>query len=296
MTLEQLRIFVAVAERQHVTRAAAALNLTQSAVSAAIAALEARYELRLFHRVGRRIELSEAGRVLLGEAREVLARAAAAEQALRDLAGLARGSLALAASQTITNYWLPERLYRFRELYPGIALRLELGNTATVARLVREGAVDLGLVEGEIDEPALAQQVVQGDRLVLVVGAGHAWAGRRSVAPGELETVRWVLRERGSGTRSAFESALVVMGVRPASLQVALELPSNESVRAAVRAGAGATAISALAVEEDLRKGALVELALPLPERPFRLLHHRERRPDRAMRALITALAPPPAA
>ncbi|MDX6750030.1 LysR substrate-binding domain-containing protein [Geminicoccaceae bacterium 1502E] len=291
MTLEQLRIFVAVAEREHVTRAAAALNLTQSAVSAAIAALEGRYELRFFHRVGRRIELTEAGRILLGEAREVLARAAAAEQAMRDLAGLARGSLALAASQTITNYWLPERLFRFRELYPGIALRLELGNTATVARLVREGTVDLGLVEGEIDEPVLAQQVVQGDRLVLVVGAGHRWAGRASVGPGELAQSRWVLRETGSGTRSAFESALLAMGVAPESLELALELPSNESVRAAVRAGAGATVISALAVEEELRAGTLAIVGLPLPERPFRLLHHRERRPDRAMRALIAALA-----
>lgn len=290
MTLEQLRIFVAVAERQHMRRAAAALHLTQSAVSAAIATLEDRYQLLLFQRIGRRIELTEAGRVLLAEAREVLARSAAAEQALRDLAGLARGRLALAASQTITNYWLPERLYRFRRRYPGIAVRLELGNTRTVAGLVRAGAVDLGLVEGEIDEPVLAQQVVQGDRLVLVVGPGHPWAGRSGVAPEELPESRWVLRETGSGTRSAFESALRALGVAPARLPLALELPSNESIRAVVRAGAGATAISALAVADDLAAGSLVEVGLPLPERPYRLLHHRERRPDRAMKAMARAL------
>src|ERR1700741_461652 len=91
MTLEQLRIFVAVAERQHVTRAAEALNLTQSSASAAVAALESRHGTRLFHRVGRGIELTEAGRLFLGEAKAVLARAEAAELALAELGGLKRG-------------------------------------------------------------------------------------------------------------------------------------------------------------------------------------------------------------
>ncbi|MBN9270304.1 MAG: LysR family transcriptional regulator, partial [Mesorhizobium sp.] len=95
MTLEQLRIFVAVAEQEHLTRAARDLSLTQSATSAAIAALEARHATRFFNRVGRRIELNETGRLFLAEARAVLARAASAEAVLADLAGLKRGSLHL---------------------------------------------------------------------------------------------------------------------------------------------------------------------------------------------------------
>lgn len=104
MTLEQLRIFVAVATQQHVTRAAASLNLTQSAVSAAVSSLEARHAVRLFDRVGRRIELTEAGRLFLGEAVAVLARAEAAERMLADLSALKRGRIAIHASQTITGY------------------------------------------------------------------------------------------------------------------------------------------------------------------------------------------------
>ena len=92
MTLDQLRIFVAVAERQHVTRAAEALNLAQSAVSAAVSTLEGRHGTKLFHRVGRGIALTQAGTLFLGEARAVLARAAAAELALAELGGLTRGS------------------------------------------------------------------------------------------------------------------------------------------------------------------------------------------------------------
>ena len=99
MTLEQLRIFIAVAEKQHVTQAAGELNLTQSATSAAIAALEARYDIKLFDRIGRGIVLTQTGRDFLIEARAVLARARAAAQVLSDLAGLKRGSLTRAIAK-----------------------------------------------------------------------------------------------------------------------------------------------------------------------------------------------------
>ena len=118
MTLEQLRIFVGVAEREHMTRAAEALNVTQSAASAAIAALEARHGVPLFHRVGRGIELSEAGRMFLIDARAVLGRAASAELALAEYAGLERGTLRLVASQTIAGYWLPRQLAAFMRATP----------------------------------------------------------------------------------------------------------------------------------------------------------------------------------
>src|SRR5690606_25533370 len=105
------------------------LHLTQSATSAAIATLENRYATKLFNRVGRRIELTDAGRLFVIEARAVLARAAAAETVLADLAGLKRGALALAASQTVANYWLPPLIHRFQTLYPAITVDLRIGNT-----------------------------------------------------------------------------------------------------------------------------------------------------------------------
>ena len=146
MTLEQLRVFVAVAERQHVTRAAEALNIAQSAVSASIAALEGRHGAKLFHRVGRRIELTEAGALFLAEARAVLARAESAELVLSEL-----GELKRYASQIIAGYWLPRYLVDFRRSYPGVAIRLSIGNTSQAAAAVRGGETDLGFVEGEVD-------------------------------------------------------------------------------------------------------------------------------------------------
>ncbi|MGH1573172.1 LysR substrate-binding domain-containing protein [Methylobacterium sp. P31] len=287
MTLDQLRIFVAVAERQHVTRAAEALNIVQSAVSAAVSGLEGRHAVKLFHRVGRGIELTDAGRIFLGEARAVLARADAAELVLADLSGLRRGTLCAHASQTIASHWLPRHLVAFRAAYPEIKVRLAVGNTADVARAVNEGAAELGFVEGEVEDPALASAAVAQDRLVLVVPPGHPFAATDALTAADLLAHRWVLREEGSGTRSVFEAALAAVGVPPEDLTVALELPSNEAVLAAIEAGAGASVLSEVVVAAKLAAGALVAAPFPLPTRTFRMLRHKERYRSRAADALL---------
>jgi DNA-binding transcriptional LysR family regulator len=296
MTLEQLRIFVAVAEREHVTRAALALNLTQSAVSAAVSAIEARYATQLFNRIGRRIELTEVGRQFLVEARAVLARAGAAETALADLAGLKRGALAIAASQTVANYWLPPLMQRFRTAHPGIALSLKINNTENVAAMVYDGSADFGFVEGDVDNPALSITPVGADELVLVTSPALAPARRRPITAEDLRKMRWVFRERGSGTRAIFEAALAELGVAVSALDIVLELPSNEAVRTAVEHGAGAAALSRLAVQPALASGSLVALKLDLPKRQFFVLRHSERWVSQAEREFFAMIAPGEAA
>ena len=289
MTLEQLRVFTAVAERQHMTRAAEALNLAQSAVSATIAALEARHATKLFHRVGRGIALTEAGTLFLAEARAVLARAAAAELLLAELGALKRGSLLVHASQTIAGYWLPRHLAAYRSAHPGIAIRLGIGNTAQVAHAIRDGAAELGFVEGDVDDAGLLRRVVARDRLVVVVGDGHPWAGCPALDPARLGDSEWVLREAGSGTRAMFEAA--VQRFHP-SLRVALELPSNEAVRAAVEAGLGATALSASVAAPGLESGRLHLVGFDLPDRDFTAMRHPERHLTGAARAFLEVIKP----
>lgn len=276
MTLEQLRIFVAVAEYEHVTQAARDLNLTQSATSAAIAALEGRYETKLFHRIGRRIALTGAGRLFLAEAKAVLQRAGAAETMLADFAGLKRGTLSLAASQTVGNYWLPKLIHQYRSRYPGITLSLSLGNTESVAALVHDGAADLGFIEGDIHDPVLIVRAVAEDRLVLVAAADHPWAHKPPESPEDFRTASWVCRERGSGTRSILEAALPALGIARENLPIAVELPSNEAVCTAVESGAGVTIISRLVVERALAAGLLVAIPVDLPKRNFLILRHKE--------------------
>jgi DNA-binding transcriptional LysR family regulator len=296
MTLEQLRIFIAVAEKQHVTQAAGELNLTQSATSAAIAALEARYDIKLFDRIGRGIVLTQTGRDFLVEARAVLARARAAAQVLNDLAGLKRGSLTIAASQTVANYWLPGRLQAFHANYPGIDLHVSISNTEQVAGAVLQGSADLGFVEGEVDDALLAPKKIDGDALIMVVGAKHPWVGRKAwvggkkITPKDLLATAWVLREHGSGTRSMFETALRQSGIKLSDLRIALELPSNEAVRTAVETGDCATAISDLVVSPSLAAKTLHRVKFDLPRRSFYILRHKERHISRIEQALLKSL------
>ncbi len=292
MTLEQLRIFVAVAERQHVTRAARDLNLTQSAVSSAVTSLEARHGVALFDRVGRGIVLNPAGEAFLAEARAVLDRVAAAEAALDDLGGLARGRLSIHASQTIAAYWLPPRLAAFHRAHPGIVLEVAIGNTAQVAKAVSEGAAELGLVEGEVDDPALSRAVIDHDPLSLVVARDHPWARPGAGAGLDLTGSPWVIREPGSGTRSTLEAVLAKAGLRLADLEVAMVLPANEAVRVAVEAGVGAAVMSQAAAAPGLASGALVEVDYSLPPRPFHLLRHKQRYRSRAGDAFIAMASP----
>jgi DNA-binding transcriptional LysR family regulator len=290
MTLEQLRIFVAVADREHVTRAAEALRLTQSAVSGAIQALESRHDVLLFNRVGRRIELTQDGRTFLDQARMVLRAAEAAEHSLLELRGLKRGVINIHASQTTGAYWLPERLARFRAAHPGVEIKLSLGNTDQVAAAVRTGEAEVGFVEGLVEEPDLVTKQVDLDRLVIVVGASHPWSRLPQLNPRQVTEGTWILRERGSGTRAVFEQALARLGILPRQINVGLELPSNEAICKAVEAGAGATAVSHVVVRASLRLKTLRSIRFMPIDRPFTSITHRDRRPGQAARAFLETI------
>lgn len=279
MTIEQLAIFIAVAERQHLTQGAAAVGLTPSAASAAIKALETVHAVRLFDRVGRRIELTRDGMAFLEEARQTLARVRQAEQALDDLGGLTRGTLDIMASQTVANYWLPARLLSFTSAHPGIAINFAAANTNEAAGAVISGAAELGIVEGHVDAPVLATSTIGRDRLVAVSVPEVALAQPR------FSDYRWIMREPGSGTRAEFVAGLLKLGIDPASLRVALSLPTNEAVLNAVLNSDCAAALSEMVVAPFVAAGRLSILPFELPQRNFSLLYHRERRPSAAVKA-----------
>jgi len=290
MTLEQLRIFVAVAERLHMTRAAEHLNITQSAASAAVTALETRHGVRLFNRVGRGLELSEAGRVFLPQAEGILVKAQGAADALAELAGLRRGAIRLAASQTVASYWLPARMAAFANAYPAITATLTVANTHQVALAVTDGVCDLGFVEGNIGEGPLIQKKVGGDRLSLYVSPTHPLASSHEVTLEDLTQAKWVLREPGSGTRSELEASLTKSGVDVRALDILLELPSNEAVLAAVASGGLVTAVSDFAAAPHVAAGSLRRAPFALSARAFTLLLHRDRPPSHAVAAFLSFL------
>ena len=290
MTLEQLRIFVAVAEARHVTRAAQSLGITQSAASASIAALERRYNARLFDRVGRGIELTATGERFLAEARNVLGRAATARLVLEDLSELATGTVAIAASQTIANYWLPRRLASYHTAYPGVTLNVVIGNTRQVEAAVMDGTADLGLVEGPTTSGALLREKVDEDRLVLVKAASQPPLPETRPGKPDLRAISWIVREAGSGTRAVLETLAREEGLALDDLRIFLVLPGNEAVREAVEAGAGATVISEHVVRTAISAGRLTAVPIQLPPREFALIRHRERQMSTAQTGLTEHL------
>lgn len=291
MTLDQLRVFIEVAERGHMTRAAKALGMSQSAASTAISTLEARYQVQLFDRVGRGVQLTDAGQIFLREAHAVSDRASTARSVLQDLAGFPTGPVAIAASQTIATYWLPRRLASFHAANPQVRLNVVIGNTHEVERAVVEGEANVGLVEGPTQHPSLIREQIDRDYLVLVAASDQLPLPVDATGRLDLRAITWVIREAGSGTRRGLEDLAIREGLSLDDLNIFLVLPSNEAVRGAIEAGAGATIISRHVVDSAIAAGRLTEIPIELPQREYALVRHRDRHETLAQRALVAHLA-----
>ena len=296
MTLEQIRIFLCVAELSHVTRAAERLNLTQSAVSAAIAALERQYDVRLFDRIGRRIALTEAGHLLTGAATRLMREADGARALLSNLSREPVGSLRIWASQTVTSYWLAPRMIEMHRRWPGIGMSLHPANTAEVAEAVASGLADLGLVEGDLPPSDLLRRKVGQDELLLILPRHHPLARKPRLDAADYRAMDWILREEGSGTRTATERHLRDMGLGPADLRIVLQLPTNEAILGAIRAGNCVSMLSWRSLHFPCsRDFALRRIGwAPRPRRAFTALSDPRRFRTRAMTEFLDLLTPQP--
>lgn len=290
MTLDQLRVFIAVAERCHITQAAAALNMTQSAVSAAIATLESQHHVRLFDRVGRGIALTDTGRNFIDAARNVLLQAENAKLLLNDFSTTPSGHLRVQASQTVATYFLPPFLVRLRQTYPHVSIAVVVGNTTSVAGAVAEGEADLGFVEGDVREGDLLRRVIARDELVLILRREHPQAMKATFTAEDYRSFNWVLREQGSGTRAEVETHFGRMGLCFGDLSVLLDIPSNEAVLSAVASGDYVSMLSHRSVSAPTADSKIMRRRVTWterPERPFSVLIHPKRHRSRLAYALL---------
>jgi len=259
-----LAAFVAAVEAASMRGAADALDLTQSAVTKRVLALERRVGATLLERGRFGVRPTAAGQVLYPQAKQALAALREAEEALADHRRRAGEALSLAASHTIGEFLLPAWLAGFRADAPEVRAQVAIVNSAAVLEALRGRAAEIGFVEGLDRLDGLDVLAVRHDEIAVVVAAGHRWARRRSLRAAELLREPYVAREEGSGTRTVAATALAAAGV---AIRPGLELASTESVKRALGAG-GFGLLSRLAVESEERSGTL--RALPLRDVPLR--------------------------
>lgn len=289
VTLVQLETFVQVAEQRNFSRVAEMLHLTQPAVTQQIRGLERALGVRLVDVVGRRVVLTDAGSFLAARATHVLAGIDLLDQEMAEFTEARLGHLTIGATLTIGAYVLPTLLARFVARYPQLQVSVEIANTAATVERVRGGSLPLALVEGPLDGDGIVSTAFARDRLVLVVPPQHPLANTRSIAPGALEGVAMICRERGSGTRALAEETLARVGVTP---HLVLELPTGEGVARAVEAGMGVAILSEFVVEQAAHDGRLVVVALDGLDlsRTFRLVMSVGRTPSPAANAFTALL------
>jgi len=282
-TLRQLEIFAAIARHGSVSGAAAAVSLTQSAASTALAELERQTGQRLFDRVGKSLRLNERGSNLLPKAVELLDRAAEIDDLLRGDEAI--GHLRVGATLTIGNYLATLIVAEFLRRHPQARVRLEVRNTATLLDALAAHEVDLGLVEGDCRHPELEVVPWIDDDLAVFCAPAHPLAGKKA-GPARLLKEQWILREPGSGTRETFNHAF---HHHLPTLQVRLELEHTEAIKRAVESGLGLGCISRLALKDAFRRGSLVEIRTPELDlrRTFNFVWHRDKFHGAGLRAFL---------
>jgi DNA-binding transcriptional LysR family regulator len=255
LNLHHLRIFAAIVDHGGFTRAARMLRLSQPAVSKSLNELERQLQATLLDRTGKTATLTEAGRTLYARAGELFGVERAAERELRELRGLKRGVLRVAASTTIATYLLPHYLGRFHTRHPSVRIRTTSANTRAVLRALLEFRVDVALVEGPIEHARVLAVPWREDELVVIASPDHPVAAAASVEPRRLADEQFLVREPGSGTRVVTERALAERGV---SLQRTIRVGGTEAIKQAVAAGLGLGIVSRAAAADQLALGRIV--------------------------------------
>jgi DNA-binding transcriptional LysR family regulator len=286
-TLRQLEVFLAVAHHESVSRAAEDLAMSQSAVSGALADLERQFEIQLFERLGKRVQLSGLGRSLRPRAQALLEQATELELGFKNQTAV--GLVRVGATLSIGNYLMVPQIARFMRENPGARVTLAVANTVEIARKVLEFEIDIGLVEGELHEPELEVTHWRPDELVVFCAPGHPFAKKRTLSDADLISASWIVRESGSGTRQAFDRAM--NGIL-SELQIALELQHTEAIKSAVQAGLGVGCMSRVALEEAFQHQVLVPCSVPQRDfrRAFYLVIRKQKYKSAGMLSLLEQL------
>ncbi|GAB4237573.1 MAG: LysR family transcriptional regulator [Stanieria sp.] len=239
-TLHQLKVFETVARHGSFTRAAEELFITQPTVSSQVKQLTKAVGLPLFEQIGKSLYLTDAGKELLATCQDIFERLDNFEMKIADLKGTKQGQLRLAVITT-AKYFVPRLLGSFCQHYPGIDVTLKVTNHQEIQRRMLENEDDLYIVSNPPEDIDLHNKQFLDNPLVVVAKADHPLANQHNISIAALNNQPFIMREKGSGTRAA---VLNLFAKYKVSVNVKLELGSNEAIKQAIAGGFGISVLS----------------------------------------------------
>jgi DNA-binding transcriptional LysR family regulator len=260
LNLHLLRMFATVVRSGSFSKAAEILNVSQPAISKGVRDFELQVGCRLLNRSPKGVLPTPEGLALSRHAEALFAVERAAEEELSALRGLHNGSLRIGASTTIATYMIAGYLGAFHRAYPGIDLHLISANTRDISEQMVRQDIDIGLVEGPVDDRNLTALPWRTDVMKLIAAPDHAFAQTAGpIDPKQIENEVLIVREPGSGSREVVTQALAAHGIEPART---LEIGSTEAIKQVVAAGFGISIVSVASVQDQVQLGRLRVLAL----------------------------------
>lgn len=272
MTLRHFRIFISVCDEGGMTQAAQRLHISQPSISQAVKEMEEHYQVMLFERLGKKLFLTAAGQELLHYARHIISLTAQTEKTLRDFSSAA--PIRLGATLSIGESLFIDILSQLKKAMPEQEIYSCIHNTAVLEHTLLRDELDAALVEGSITSEYLRQIPVWEDELIFIIAP--CLLPKAGITAEQLPDMPFILREAGSGTRTLFEQ---VMSQKHIHCRITGSYNDNTSIKQAVAAGLGVSAISRRLVEKELKEGSLATFALPglTFHRSFRIVCHKNK-------------------
>lgn len=282
MTLRHFQIFIAVCDEGGMTPAAQALHISQPSISQAVREMEEHYRVMLFERLGKKLFLTAAGQELLHSARHIVSLTARTEKNLRDFASAA--PIRLGATLSIGESIFIDLLTQLKKAMPEQEIYSRIHNTASLESALLRDELDAALVEGSISSEYLSQLPFWEDELIFIVAP--QLLPPEGFTKDSLVQLPFILREEGSGTRTLFEQ---VMNQHHLKYRVIGSYNNTESIRQAVAAGLGVSAISRRLADNDIAAGRLAAVTIPSVtfKRSFRIVHHKNKYLTRGLNTFI---------
>mgnify|MGYP002387854416 CR=1 FL=1 len=284
MTLRHFKIFIAVCDTMNMTFAAKKLFMSQSAVSQAIAELENHYDARLFERLSKKLYLTLAGQKLLSYARQIIWMNKEVENDMRNLQK--NGSIRIGASVTVGAHVLPKLVSHFKQISQQTNIEVFEDNTEKIENLILHDQIDIGLVEGETTSKDMMNRVFMDDELVIICSPDHRFADLPTIEPYELEQEKFIIREKGSGTRKTFEDMMTAKRLAWEAIWIC---NNADTIKMAVAEGLGISAISRLSIKNEVALKLLCQTSVKgLPfRRQFKIIYHKNKYLTGSMKQFI---------